>query len=96
MNKKAIALSIAASLANISNISADTIEDRLLAMEKRLQQLEQKVVAQQETIREKDKQIAEISENSSSSSGGWFQKAEVGGVVEIEAQRAPRPGRQLL
>ena len=92
MKKTIIALSIVASMTSVSGVLANSIEERLLAMEKRLQQLEQTVSAQQETIREKDKQIAAMAESSPASDGGWFENVEIGGVVEIEAQQVSPDG----
>ncbi|NNJ92895.1 MAG: carbohydrate porin [Gammaproteobacteria bacterium] len=92
MKKTVIALSIAAGMTSVSGVFANSIEDRLVAMEKRLQQLEQTVAAQQDTIRQKDQQIAQMSESSSSTDGSWFKAVEIGGVVEIEAQQVSPDG----
>jgi len=83
MNKTAIALAVAASITGVGNVSAASMEDRMMTMEQRLQYLEQRIASQDKVIAEKDKQISELT-GGEESSGAWFSKVEVGGVVEVE------------
>jgi hypothetical protein len=66
---------------------AMSIEERMSQMEQRMQYLEKRVVSQDKALAEKDQQIAELKQ-SGGSGGGWFQKVEVSGAVEIEASRS--------
>jgi hypothetical protein len=71
-----------------------SVEDRLLQMEQRLYDMEQRLAAQDQAIREKDKQIAQLTNAKPSSAGGgeWFNKVEVGGLVEVEAGHTSADG----
>jgi len=89
MKKTAIALAVAASITSMGSVSAASTEDRLMALEKRLKYLEQRVASQDEVIKEKDQQISELT---GGGEGGWFQNVEIGGVVEVEAQRISPDG----
>ena len=89
MKKTALVLAISAGITTGGGVSAASMDDRVKAMEKRLQYLEQRVSSQGDVIREKDKQISELSENTGD---GWFQSIEFGGLVEVEAQRVSPDG----
>ncbi len=74
--------------------NAASIEDELIAIKARLQQLEQHIQLQNETISKqneiieaKSKQIEELADSSKvhQNDQGWFNKIEIGGVVEVEA-----------
>lgn len=96
MKKSAIALAIAASFSIAGNVSADSMEERLAAMEKRLQALEKRVATQDEVIKEKDRQISAMADRDGDinmqSNGAWFNRVEVGGLVEIEAAKIDEDG----
>ncbi|MCG8427907.1 MAG: LbtU family siderophore porin [Chromatiales bacterium] len=64
-----------------------TLEERLEQMEARMRHLESRVAAQDEVIRDKDRQIAELKETGGSggTGGGWWQGVEMSGLVEVEA-----------
>ncbi len=73
------------------SVSADSLtEQRLEQMEQRLKLLEQHVRQQQQMLHSKDQQIKQLQEQSQSTSAprsgdNWFEKIEIGGVVEVEA-----------
>jgi len=92
MKKTAIALAVAASTTGVGNVSATSMEDRMMAMEKSLRYLEQRVASQDEVIKEKDRQISEMAASSESSGGSWFNSVEIGGVVEVEANNVDADG----
>jgi len=73
-----------------------SIEDRFAAMEKRMQALETMLHKQNDVIKAKDEKIMalenKIEDSSSSSTGGWFQKVELSGVVEVEANSVSADG----
>jgi hypothetical protein len=91
MNKTLMATALAAALGMSGHASAGALDDELAAIKARLNALEKQVQDQHTVIREKDRQIMELSQNRGvrerpfSSGGGWFQSVEIGGVVEIEA-----------
>jgi hypothetical protein len=94
-NNKALALLGAISIAISSGASAGSLEDRLSAMEQRMSSLEQLVQQQAEVIQQKEKEITELQESAapdSSGGNGWFEKVEVGGVVEVEANHSSPQG----
>ena len=65
--------------------SAGTVEQRLLELERRLQQLEQRVLDQAETIAQKDRQIEQLQAPVAKPAPAWSERIEIGGVVEVEA-----------
>lgn len=91
MKKHALAAAMAAAFSCTGVTAAGAIDDELAAIKARLRQLEQHVHAQNEVIREKDRQIEalvsnpRVREQPGRSSGGWFQHVEIGGVLEVEA-----------
>jgi len=91
MKKSVSAAAIVTVIVSSGSASAGTIEEELAAIKARLQQLEQHVHAQDQVIREKDRQIQELVSNNQTERsigvrvGGWFQSVEIGGVVEVEA-----------
>ena len=91
MNRHALAAAVATAFSCTGVTAAGAIDDELAAIKARLRQLEQHVHAQNEVIREKDRQIEalvsnpRVREQSGQSSGGWFQHVEIGGVLEVEA-----------
>lgn len=98
MNKSVMAIALSIALACSAGVNAAGIEEELAAIKARLQQLEQQVAVQNRVIREKDRQIQELAATARSAdqrggSGGWFQRVEVGGIVEVEAgANAPDTG----
>ncbi len=91
MKKIAIYLAITSSLLATNLLLAETgipVEHRLKTMEKRLQYLEQRIQSQDKVIHEKNEQLSKLSKDDegSSSASGWFDKVEIGGLVEVEAQ----------
>lgn len=74
-----------------SNVSATSMEERLLLMEQRLNALEQRVLEQETQLQKKDEEIARLQKQSASvdepseDGEGWFQSVEMSGVVEVEA-----------
>ena len=69
-------------LASVPPAWAQSVEERLAAMEKRIRYLEERVAAQDRVIVEKDRKIAEMTGERESS---WVNGVEVGGVIEVEA-----------
>ena len=61
-------------------LAQGSVEERLERMEQRIRHLEERVAAQDRTIVEKDKQISALK----GLEDGWFNKVEVGGVIEVE------------
>ena len=60
----------------------DTIEERLSKMEQRIRYLEERVATQDQVIVEKDRAIAAIS---AGEGDAWYNRIEIGGVVELDA-----------
>ncbi len=99
MKRTTFAVAVLLGYAGISSgiAYAGEIEDELSAIKARLLQLETQVQNQNDTIRDqqnvienKSKQIEELAEsthanNKAVSDGGWFNKIEISGLVEIEA-----------
>lgn len=90
MKQHTLAAAMATAFACSGDVYAGAIDDELAAIKARLKQLEQHVQAQNEAIREKDRQIRELVSNpqireQAEGGGGWFQRVEIGGVVEVEA-----------
>ncbi|HPE78593.1 MAG: LbtU family siderophore porin [Chromatiaceae bacterium] len=90
MKKHTLAAAMAAVFTCSGGASAGTIDDELAAIKARLKQLEQHVHAQNEVIREKDRQIEALVSNPQireqrEGGGGWFQRVEISGVLEVEA-----------
>ncbi len=66
----------------------DATEQRLNTLEQRLQMLEQRLQQQQRMLTEKDQHIAQLQTTKKSAASGsdqWFDKIEMGGVIEVEA-----------
>lgn len=89
MHTPPIAGALLASLAWPGAVLAESsMEGRLQKVEQRMRYLEQRVAEQDKVIQAKDEQIAELTgQASSDSTGGWFERVEFGGVVEVEAGR---------
>lgn len=91
MNRSVLAAAVATALACSGNVNAAQFDDELEAIKARLAQLEQQVQAQNQVIEEKDRQIEELVQSEKirredeNSGGGWFQRVEIGGAVELEA-----------
>ena len=64
-------------------VAGSDVNDRLSQLEARIKHLEGRVADQDQTIREKDRQISTLE----GKSGSWWENVEMGGVVEIEASR---------
>lgn len=76
-----IAAGITINLWHAHALAEGSIEERMAALERRIQYLEDRVAAQDRAIVDKDRQIAELQES------GWFDSTEVSGLIEIEAGR---------
>jgi hypothetical protein len=74
-----------------SSVSASSVEERLLEMERRLKHLEQHIAKQEEIIKEKDRQLSKITSNVGEKNT-WVNNVELGGVVEMEAQNISQDG----
>lgn len=89
MKKTHVAAAVAAAFLAAGAAGANTFDSELAAIKARLSQLEQQVRAQNEVIREKDRRIEELVSNpstrESAGGGGWFDKVEISGTVEVEA-----------
>lgn len=95
MKKTTLAVAMSAALAMAGQASAASPQDQfakeLAAIKARINHLEKTVQAQNTVIQEKDRQINElvsnprIRERMGDSGSGWFNRVEIGGVVEIEA-----------
>ena len=88
MNRTKLAAAIATALLFTGSAGAGTIDDEIAVIKARLKQLEQQVQAQNRVIQEKDRQLealAEKPQRHKAASGGWFQRIELGGAVEVEA-----------
>ena len=59
----------------------DSVEERLAKMEQRIKYLEERVASQDQVIVEKDRQITTLS---SGQADAWFNRIEIGGVIELE------------
>lgn len=59
-----------------------SIEGRLATTEQRIKYLEERVAAQDQVIVEKEREIAAFS---SGEGDAWFNRVEIGGVIELEA-----------
>ena len=80
MKAKALLLAVAVAFFwHAPALAQQSVEERLLNMEKRIRQLEERVSTQDKVIVEKDKQISRLT-------GGdkWFEAVEIGGAIEIE------------
>ncbi|MCB1722308.1 MAG: LbtU family siderophore porin [Gammaproteobacteria bacterium] len=87
MNKTRMAAALAMAI-GAGTSSAGAFEDELAAIKARLSALEAQVSDQNRVIAEKDREIAELREAQNSGGGGgdaWFNRVEVGGLVEVEA-----------
>lgn len=82
MKFRALMLAGAVALASVPPAWAQSVEERLAAMEKRIRYLEERVAAQDRVIVEKDRKIAELAGGRESSR---VNGVEVGGVLEVEA-----------
>jgi hypothetical protein len=90
MNK----LVLAAALAALGlPAHADSVEDRLATLEARLAQMEKRLLDQNRALSAKDARIAELEHRQADAaapvatggSGGWLDRIEVGGLVQIDA-----------
>ena len=79
--KTLIVACIAAAILHLPAFAQESIEERLAKMEQRIQYLEERVADQDKVIVEKDRQISSLTSREDS----WFNRMEVGGVVEVEA-----------
>ena len=86
MKKTVLAAALTVALFGTGGASAASFADELAAIKARLNQLEQQVTAQNQVIREKDREIAALKQaTGGGDGGGWFNEIEIGGVVEVEA-----------
>lgn len=89
MNRTTLAAATAAATLAAGGATAAAFDDELAAIKARLAALEKQVQVQNQVIAEKDRQIKALVDNPSvpaqSGDGGWFNKVEIGGVVEVEA-----------
>ena len=88
MNSTKPAVVTAAALLFSGGAGAGAIDDEIAVIKARLKQLEQQVQAQNRVIQEKDRQLealAEKPQQRADAGGGWFQRIELGGAVEVEA-----------
>lgn len=96
MKKTALAVSVISALAASGIALGSPIDDELAAIKARLKALEEQVQAQNDVIREKDRQIQELVSNPSireSPEGHrWTDSIEVGGVIELEAGHVSSDG----
>jgi hypothetical protein len=86
MKQQTLAASIAAMIGFAGNSYAGPTENRLETLEQRLDYLEQRVRDQDKALADKDRQLASLRGiNPVSEDKGWFNRVQIGGVVEIEA-----------
>ncbi|MCB1788791.1 MAG: LbtU family siderophore porin [Gammaproteobacteria bacterium] len=89
MKKNRIAAALAATIVASGPAAAASFDDELAAIKARLNALEAQVRDQNAVILEKDREISELKAASNgegdNASGGWMQRVEIGGAVEIEA-----------
>ncbi|MYA96105.1 MAG: LbtU family siderophore porin [Nitrospinae bacterium] len=88
MKARTLLLAAAAALLwHAPAFAQQSVEERLLNMEKRIRQLEERVSAQDKVIVEKDKQISRLT-------GGdkWFEAVEIGGAIDIRGIVTDPPG----
>ena len=87
MHKTPLATAVAAAFAVSGVVAAGTLEDELAAIKARLNAVEKQVQDQNEVIRQKDRQIAALTQRAGGEGegGGWFQSVEIGGLLEVEA-----------
>ncbi|MCB1800525.1 MAG: carbohydrate porin [Gammaproteobacteria bacterium] len=96
MKKSVLAVAMSTALGLSAGANAAGIEDELAAIKARLSALEQQVQDQNAVIREKEREIAELKSGTadagSSRGDGWFNKVEVGGLIEVEASHVSADG----
>ena len=63
-------------------LADDSIEERLSKMEQRIEYLEERVATQDQVIVEKDREIAALSADEGDA---WYNRIEIGGLVELDA-----------
>ncbi|MFM1892437.1 MAG: hypothetical protein RLZ44_1514 [Pseudomonadota bacterium] len=87
MHKTLLAAAMAAACSAAGLAAADDqLPERLERMEQRMRYLEQRVQSQDEAIRAKDRELAELRQGTTGDAGGgWAERIEIGGVVEVEA-----------
>lgn len=84
---------MALSLFMAGSASAETDAQWRERMEQRMGQLEQLVKTQQAALAERDRQIEALkAPTAANTSKGWFQKVEVGGTIEVEANHSRADG----
>ena len=81
---------VSAAVVCSGGVYAGGIEDELAAIKARLKQLEQHIRAQDEALKEKERQILALASHASPDGqsrarGGWFPSFEIGGSVEVQA-----------
>ena len=90
MNYQLLASAMAAALGGLqgSALAEPTVNDRMERLEQRLHYLEQRVQSQDQVIRDRDREIAALrgaGPDDDTGGNAWFDRIEVGGVVEVEA-----------
>lgn len=91
MKKTTLAAAMSAALAMAGQVSAalpqEQFAEELAAINARINHLEKTVQTQNAVIQEKDRQINELVSNPRirEQTGGWFDRVEISGVIEIEA-----------
>jgi hypothetical protein len=91
--KTTLAAAMAAALACSGGAMAASLEDELAAIKARLNALERQVQDQNRTIQQKDREIAEL-KRSSGDGDAWFDKVEIGGLIEVEAGHVSSDGSE--
>ena len=89
MNKRVLAVALAA-IGLPASALAGGLEDRLAAMEARMAQLESRVIDQSRELEARNARIAQLESAAATApatggGGAWFQRVNVSGLVEIDA-----------
>lgn len=96
MNKHPLAAALAALLTCPVGAGAAGLDDELAAIKARLNALERQLHDQNRTIQQRDREIAELRRGAGSGEAGdaWYDRVEVGGIIEVEASHASSDGQQ--
>lgn len=95
MQKTILAAAVAAAFGwQGESFAGPTLEERVAAMEQRIRYLEKRVSVQEQVISDKDREIAILRDENgeATAGGGWFQKVEIGGLVEVEVAHSDPEG----
>lgn len=88
MQKTLLSTAMGLALATGGDAIAASLEERLMAVENRLTILAQRDPAQDSVIHAQDTEPADLRR----AGGGWLERIEIGGLIEIEANRVSAPG----